>query len=144
MHFENTVTIRRPVEEVFSFLADFENVPKWNYAIAETRKVSEGPVGVGSRYQQVRTIPKPATEGFEVTAYEPESRLSIQGTLGPFQASLEYELAPAAEGTQVTNAVELQAGGALKLVAPLAASRVRTTVAENLAVLKRLLETGSG
>jgi uncharacterized protein YndB with AHSA1/START domain len=34
--FENTVIIRRPVEEVFSFLADFENVPRWNYAIVET------------------------------------------------------------------------------------------------------------
>jgi len=26
--FENTVIIRRPVEEIFAFLADFENVPK--------------------------------------------------------------------------------------------------------------------
>jgi uncharacterized membrane protein len=40
--FENTVTIRRPVEDVFAFLADFENVPAWNYAIVETRKVSPG------------------------------------------------------------------------------------------------------
>jgi uncharacterized membrane protein len=35
--------IRRPIEDVFAFLSDFENVPKWNYAIVETRKVSEGP-----------------------------------------------------------------------------------------------------
>jgi hypothetical protein len=48
--FENTVTIRRPVEDVFAFLADFENVPKWNYAIVETRKVSPGPVGVSGRH----------------------------------------------------------------------------------------------
>jgi uncharacterized membrane protein len=34
--FENTVTIRRPVEDAFAFLADFENVPQWNYAIVET------------------------------------------------------------------------------------------------------------
>jgi uncharacterized membrane protein len=35
--FENIVKIRRPVEDVFAFLADFENVPAWNYAIVETR-----------------------------------------------------------------------------------------------------------
>jgi uncharacterized membrane protein len=29
--FENTVTIHRPAEAVFAFLADFENVPRWNY-----------------------------------------------------------------------------------------------------------------
>jgi uncharacterized protein YndB with AHSA1/START domain len=45
--FENTVTIQRPAEEVFAFLADFENIPTWNYAIDETRKTSAAPVGVG-------------------------------------------------------------------------------------------------
>jgi hypothetical protein len=38
MRFENTVTIRRPTSEVFAFLADFENVLAWNYAILETKK----------------------------------------------------------------------------------------------------------
>jgi uncharacterized protein YndB with AHSA1/START domain len=33
--FQNTVTIRRSVQDVFAFLADFENIPKWNYAIVE-------------------------------------------------------------------------------------------------------------
>jgi len=32
MEFKNTVTIRRPAEDVFAFLADFENVPRWNHA----------------------------------------------------------------------------------------------------------------
>jgi hypothetical protein len=59
-NFENTVMIRRPIEEVFGFLSDFENVPKWNYAIVETHKVSQGPVGVGTIYQQVRSVPSPA------------------------------------------------------------------------------------
>jgi uncharacterized protein YndB with AHSA1/START domain len=45
--FENTVLIARPIEDVFGFLSDLENVPKWNYAIVETRKISEGPVAWG-------------------------------------------------------------------------------------------------
>jgi uncharacterized membrane protein len=36
--FENVVMISRPIEDVFGFLSDFENVPKWNYAVVETRK----------------------------------------------------------------------------------------------------------
>jgi uncharacterized protein YndB with AHSA1/START domain len=35
--FQNVVTIRRPPEEVFAFLADFQNVPSWNYAIEQER-----------------------------------------------------------------------------------------------------------
>ena len=31
LEFENTVYIDRPVDEVFAFLSDFENIPKWNY-----------------------------------------------------------------------------------------------------------------
>ena len=66
--FENTVMIRRPIADVFAFLADFENIPKWNYAIVETHKVSEGPIGVGTIYRQVRSVPSRSEERFEVTA----------------------------------------------------------------------------
>lgn len=48
--FENRVTIHRPLEEVFAFVADFENVPKWNYYVQEVSKLSEGPVGVGTAF----------------------------------------------------------------------------------------------
>ncbi len=90
--FENTVMIRRPIEEVFAFLADFENIPKWNYAIVETRKVSEGAVEAGTIYQQVRSVPSRSEERFEVTAYNPPRQLEIRGQLGPFPSRLFYAL----------------------------------------------------
>jgi uncharacterized protein YndB with AHSA1/START domain len=62
MKFTNTITINRQPAAVFRFLAHFENVPRWNYAISETRKITGGPVGVGSRYQQTRTLPTPSEE----------------------------------------------------------------------------------
>ena len=90
--FENTVTIQRPAEEVFAFLADFENIPKWNYAIDETHKTSAGPVGVGTRYRQTRSVPGRSVEGFEVTVFEPARRLAMHGQIGPFRATISYEL----------------------------------------------------
>jgi len=86
MRFENTVTIRRPAEDVFVFLADFENVPSWNHAIQSTTKTSPGPVGVGSTYRQIRSEPNEIEEGFEVTVFEPTRRLAIDGEIGPFHA----------------------------------------------------------
>ena len=109
--FENTVIIRRPIEDVFGFLADFENVPKWNYAIVETRKVSEGAVGVGTIYHQVRSVPRRSEERFEVTAYDPPRHLEIRGQLGPFPSRLSYALEVLPEGTQVANSVELKLRG---------------------------------
>jgi uncharacterized protein YndB with AHSA1/START domain len=55
MDLRNTVTIRRPVEDVFAYLADFGNVPRWNHAIGSTTKTIPGPVGVGSTYRQIRS-----------------------------------------------------------------------------------------
>jgi carbon monoxide dehydrogenase subunit G len=138
--FENTVTIQRPVEDVFAFLADFENVPAWNYAIVETKKLSPGPVGVGTTYRQTRSVPRSSEESFQVTVFEPASRLEVQGEIGPFKARLRYALEPTGSGTRLTNAVELESSGLLTFVAPLATSRVKSAVAANLDTLRQILE----
>jgi uncharacterized protein YndB with AHSA1/START domain len=137
--FENTVIIPRPLEEVFAFLADFENVPRWNFAIVETTKVSAGPVGVGTTYHQTRSIPSRSDETFEVTAFEPPSRLEIQGQIGPFRARIDYALEPRSAGTTVRNSVELESSSLSAIVAPLAASRVKHAVAANLDTLRQVL-----
>jgi uncharacterized protein YndB with AHSA1/START domain len=143
MKFTNIITINRPPADVFEFLAGFENVPLWNYAISETSKITDGPVQVGSRYRQTRTLPSPSEETFEVTEIEPDRKLSIQGDLGPFHGEVSYLLESAGNGTAVTNTMNLQPSGPLRLVAPLAASRVKSAVAANLVALKQILERQS-
>jgi hypothetical protein len=141
--FENTVTIHRPAEEVFAFLADFENIPTWNYAIEDTSKASAGPVGVGTRYRQTRTIPGRSTEEFEVTVFQPASRLAIHGHIGPFRATISYELTAAADATRLVNTVELDPSQArLRLLAPLATPKIKAAVAQNLGTLRQVLESG--
>ena len=139
--FRNVVTIDRPVPDVFAFVSDFQNVPKWNYAITETRQSSPGPVAVGTVFVQRRQVPKPSEEQFTVTEYAPNRRVAIEGTLGPFPARLSYEFEPSDAGTVVTNTVELQMSGPLRLIGGIAMSRVKKSVAQNLSVLKQLLET---
>jgi uncharacterized protein YndB with AHSA1/START domain len=137
------ITINRRPAEVFAFLAEFENVPRWNYAISETRKIAGASVGVGTRYRQTRTLPTPGEETFEVTEFEPDRTLSIRGALGPFHGDVTYLLTPAGNGTTVTNTMNLRPSGVLRLVAPLAASRVKSAVAANLITLRQVLEAGS-
>lgn len=143
--FQNALTIRRPVEDVFAFLADLENVPKWNHAIDSTTKTSAGPVGVGSTYLQVRTEPKRSEEAFEVTVFEAARRLAIDGEIGPFHARVDYRLEPFEGATRLTNVVELEPASTVsRLLAPFATSRVKTAVAQNLDTLKRILEAPPG
>ncbi|WP_448808814.1 SRPBCC family protein [Agromyces bauzanensis] len=142
MKFTNVVTIDRPQAEVFAYLADFENVPRWNYAISETRKLTGGPVGVGTRYRQARSIPTPSEEAFEVVEFEPDRRLAVDGDLAVFHGRVSYALESAGDATTLTNTMELQASGPLNLVAQLASRSVRAAVAANLGTLKELLERG--
>jgi Polyketide cyclase / dehydrase and lipid transport len=106
----------------------------------ETHKTSEGPVGVGSTFRQVRSIPSRSEKRFEVTEFEPHRRLAIRGALGPFNGTLIYQLDAVGDGTRLVNRAQLQASGLGKLLAPLAAGRVRQAVAANLEKLKELLE----
>ena len=101
--FQNTVTIARPADEVFTFLADFGNIPAWNYAIAHTVQTSPGQAGVGATYRQTRTIPRSRDESFEVTDFAPSRRLAVRGQIGPFNASSSYLLQPTPDGTRLTN-----------------------------------------
>jgi len=140
MRFTNTITIHRPREVVFAYLADRENLPSWNYAIQQTRKVTPGPVEVGSRYHQVRTVPARREESLEVVELEPGRRLSVRGTLNTLPARLDYDLDAEGDTTVLTNTVELSTSGPLSLVAPVATRRIRSAVADNLDVLRQVLE----
>ena len=53
LEFENAVDVDRPIDEVFAFLSDFENIPKWNYYVLEVRQLSESPIGkLGHRVRE--------------------------------------------------------------------------------------------
>lgn len=141
MRFTNQVDISRPIEAVFEYLVDFENIPAWNYAIAQTEKTSQGPVSVGATYRQRRTLPSPSEEYFEVSAFDPPRHVAIRGELGPFDAEMEYILEPHPIGIRLTNDVTLRPRRLAGTLGRLASSRIKASVAENLNELKRILES---
>jgi len=140
IRFSNSVDIRREPADVFAYLGDLEHTPEWNPAITSTRRLTPGPVGVGTRYRQTRSAPRPAEEMVEVTRLEPHRWIEVVGDLGPFQAHLTYELSRTATGTRLTNSVELEPSGLSRLVGGLFTGRIQASVSENLSVLKALLE----
>jgi hypothetical protein len=140
MRFTNTITINRRADEVFGYLADLENLPRWNYAIRETRKVTAGPVTVGTRFHQVRTVPDLQEEGLEVIELDAGRKLTVRGTLNRFPAELSYLLRPEGDATVLVNTVDLVTPRPLALVGSLATRQVKAAVAANLDVLRQILE----
>ena len=140
IHFENTLEIAGDPRVVYSYLADLEHTPEWNWAITSTRKVTPGPAGVGTRYRQTREAPRPAVELLELTRLVPDRTVEVEGSIGAFRARVRYELQPIAVGTRLTNRVELGPPVPLGPLTDLVSGRIRSSVAENLGVLKGLLE----
>ncbi|GAA1986335.1 hypothetical protein GCM10009838_56070 [Catenulispora subtropica] len=142
MRFDNTLSINAPVDDVFAYLAQPENLPRWNYALSHTEKTSPGPISVGATYRQTRTIPRPAEEHFRITAYEPPKLLTMEGDFGPFTGTTSYQLTPLDRyTTRLVNVFHLTAPGALKPIAAIGGAPVKHAVAKNLTVLKRILES---
>jgi uncharacterized membrane protein len=140
IEFENRIAIDSPVGEVFAFVADFENVPKWNYYVLEVNKTSAGPLAVGTTYHQTR---KTDEQDFEVIEYEPAERVVVK-TLPHAQPAFEmrFTFQTLEGGTQMTDAWKLDTGKP-GLLERLGRGKVKQAVKENLVKLKELLETGS-
>lgn len=138
LHFKNKLEINRPVADVFSFLSNFENMPKWNYFVLEVRKLSEGSIGLNTKFRQVR---KTDTQEYRITEFEPNSRVTIE-TLPPYsKLVMRFTLEQANNYTLLTDEWELDTGKPA-FIERIAGGNVKSAVAENLQKLKELLETG--
>jgi uncharacterized membrane protein len=139
LEFKNTIRIDRPIEEVFAFLSDFENIPKWNYYVLEVRQLSENPIGIGTTYHQVR---KTDEQDFHITEFEANRTVAVK-TLPQSSPSFERRFTLYEEGntTRIRDEWKLDTGRPVVLE-KLAGGRVKSAVAENLAKLQELLEEG--
>ena len=86
--------VRRPVDEVFRFIGDdfLVNYPRWSPEVIELRKLSEGPVRVGSLLRQVRVDHGHKSEStFKVTDYLTNRRLAFNGVSNAYRCLYEFE-----------------------------------------------------
>jgi uncharacterized membrane protein len=139
LEFENTVYIDRPIDVVFTFLSDFENIPKWNYYVLDVGQLSESPIGVGTTYHQVR---KTDEQVFRITEFEPNHTVAVK-TLPQSSPDFARKFTLNEEGntTRIRDEWKLDTGRPT-ILERLIGRRVKSAVAENLTKLKELLEEG--
>jgi uncharacterized protein YndB with AHSA1/START domain len=126
--FEATVVIDRPIEEVFAFLADGENDPKFSPRVLEISKTTDGPPGVGTVYAStVKDAGVKTNREFKLTEFEPPTRIRWTEVSKNLVSASEggYDLAPEGSGTRVTIYNVLEGHGVGKVIAPLALRSAR-------------------
>jgi uncharacterized membrane protein len=138
MRFTNEVMIDRPVSEVFGFISNFENMPRWNYFVVHVTNESPPQLGVGATYRQQR---KTDEQRYVVTEFEPNARVAVR-TLRPARdLQMRFSLEPSGSGTRLTDEWELDTG-LPRWLESIGTARISSAVRENLTKLKELLETG--
>jgi uncharacterized protein YndB with AHSA1/START domain len=103
--FGATVVIDRPIEEVFAFLADGENDPKFSSRVLEIAKQTDGPPGAGTVYAStVKDAGMKTKREFELTEFEAPRKIRWAETSKNLVTAPEggYDLSPAGDGTSVT------------------------------------------
>jgi uncharacterized membrane protein len=127
-HAEHSVTVERPIEEVFAFLADGKNDPRWRSGVLDIERVAGE--GVGARYRQGVKGPmgRRVAADYEVTEFAPPRALAFRATAGPVRPEGRYELEPAGDRTRVRFALECAPTGFARLMTPVVARTMRTEV----------------
>lgn len=72
--------VKAPQSEAFAYAADFANIEDWDPGVASSKKVTDGPVGVGSRYELDVVFGKTQIPMiYEITHYEEPDRVVLVG-----------------------------------------------------------------
>ena len=138
---EINLVINRPVEEVFAFVSNSENLPRWRSTSLEVKKTSAGPLGMGSTFKGRFTFLGRQFDGnVVVTGYEPNRVYTSKIAEGPFPLETGYTLEPIENGTHVAFVVEGAPGGFFKFAEPLVVSMAKRAYEADLHNLKDMLE----
>ncbi len=145
MNFETSLRIERPVEDVFDFVSDPQNFPRWNSAVQAVRQTSPGESGVGSTYLMERQLPGGRAENeLEITGRERPTEFAMRTTSGPTPLVYRYRFVPESGATVLQLAADVELPGIAGALGPLAARAVKRGVDANFATLKQILEGTAG
>ncbi|MGM0876328.1 MAG: SRPBCC family protein [Bacillota bacterium] len=137
-----SVNINKPHQEIFAYIANFENNPKWQGGMLEATFTSDGPLQKGSTYEQVATfLGKKIYTTFEVIQFEKDYLIKINSVESSFPITVTRFVEPAAEGTKVSAIVEGDASKFFKVAQPLLKSMVKRSVTSDYNRLKKLMES---
>lgn len=145
---DGEIVIGRGVEDVFDFVADERNEPRFNSRMSRVELLTPGPVGAGSQFlAESRMMGRAFDVTVDYTVFErprllgSRSRSTPRGRDGRpllIEGGLTFE--PVPEGTRMRWSWQVETPGALRLITPLLAWMGRRQEQAVWTALKHLLE----
>jgi carbon monoxide dehydrogenase subunit G len=130
-----------PIDDAFAFVADFANASRWDPGVATSRRVDEGPVGLGARYDLgIRLRGRIAPMEYRITTYEPPTRVVLTGEGSGVSAVDEIVFAATPTGTAIDYTADIRLGGWMRLVQPFAGGAFRKIASDALGGMQAALD----
>jgi hypothetical protein len=137
------VVIDRPIDEVFAFLVDGENDPKFSARVQKMEKATDGPPAVGTIYKSaVKDAGMITQREFELTEVDAPAKIRWAERSKNMVTAPEggYDLTPSGDGTEVAFYNVLEGHGFGKVLAPLALRSARNGAQDFANSIKRTVE----
>ena len=141
-----SLVIDRPVEDVWDYMTDISNMPRWEDSGAVWKQMSEGPIEVGTPIQSTITfLGRPVTFDLRVTEFERHRTFSVEAVAGRTRGTkVSYLLTPVGDRkTRLSRVTDARFHGIAKLLQPFVGPITQRTGALEARNLKRIMETQS-
>lgn len=140
MQIRSIVLVKKNPSDVWQFLIDPHNSPKWDRSIAKVDVPAGLPLKVGDTVET--TAPSGMRQVFRVIALNPPSDLSFQLTISKLfeNATLRFLLEAVPEGTRITHEISLDIRSWALFIYPIIAMTYKKALATDLEYLRRGLD----
>jgi len=143
MRVERSISIARPPGEVFAFISDIRNDPKWHTDVLDV-KSSTDMVGMGTVFDVKVKPSMGVSEGtMTVRKLEPGRLVEFEGHMGKMDPTVTNICEPDGQGTRVVRRVDLAPSGVMRVMTPMIKMMIGKSNAGFLANLKRVMESPS-
>ncbi len=140
-----TKIIERPIDDVFRYVTDVDRIPEWIGVAVSREKLTDGPLGQGTRIRAVdRFMGRRMEFDEEIVSFEPPDRWALRMS-GAMQGEVRGRLYEVGGATSLTVDLDMQPSGfAQRVLSPLLRIAAWRAMEGDLARLKARLEGGGG
>jgi NAD(P)-dependent dehydrogenase (short-subunit alcohol dehydrogenase family) len=134
-----------PIDAAFDYVADFANAQEWDPGVAFARRLDDGPIGPGTRYELgVRMGGRVAPMEYRITVFDRPTRVVLAGTGSNVEAVDDIRFERTAGGTAIDYTADIGLGGLLRLAQPFLGRAFERIGREAAAGMAQTLEARAG
>jgi len=138
---EDSIVITRTLEDVFAYLTDVTNWPRWNMIVGNVEQTPPGPLGQGTTLRGAAEIMGRTMQySGEILECDPNKKVVQKMRVGPAEIQTSWLLEPLEDGTRLIIRSEGKASGPSIIAGPLLDREVKKQIEGSLTRLKAILE----